>query len=77
MSDGTPWVFALALPIALLIDHFCGEPPPRWHPVVWMGNYLNRAAAHVLPVAPTAPEVRDLKLLALQRLPGGRELLLF
>ena len=68
MSDGTPWVFALALPIALLIDHFCGEPPPRWHPVVWMGNYLNRAAAHVLPAVPTAPEVRDLKTFSLAAL---------
>ena len=65
MSDWTPWVFALALPIALLIDHFCGEPPQRWHPVVWMGNYLNRAAAHVLPAPPTAPETRDFKAFSL------------
>ena len=68
MSDGTPWVFAFALPIALLIDHFCGEPPPRWHPVVWMGNYLNRAAPHVLPARSTAPETRDFKTFSLAAL---------
>jgi adenosylcobinamide-phosphate synthase len=61
MSNWTPFVFAVALPLALLIDHFCGEPPPRWHPVVWMGRYLNRAAPHVLPAPPTSPETRDLK----------------
>ena len=30
----------LALLVALAIDHFLGEPPVRFHPVVWMGNYL-------------------------------------
>lgn len=29
-----------ALWLALAIDHWLGEPPVRWHPVVWMGNYL-------------------------------------
>jgi adenosylcobinamide-phosphate synthase len=29
--------------LALLIDRFCGEPPARVHPVVWMGTYLERA----------------------------------
>ena len=42
-------VFAIALLIAFAIDHFFGEPPARLHPVVWMGNYLNWAAAKVLP----------------------------
>jgi adenosylcobinamide-phosphate synthase len=40
---------AIALLIALAIDHFFGEPPARLHPVVWMGNCLNWAAANVLP----------------------------
>ena len=37
----------LALLVALAIDHFLGEPPVRFHPVVWMGNYLNWAGEHV------------------------------
>ena len=41
--------FAVALLIAFAVDHFFGEPPARLHLVVWMGNYLNWAAAIVLP----------------------------
>ena len=26
--------------LALLLDRMFGEPPARWHPVVWMGAYL-------------------------------------
>ena len=37
----------LALLVALAIDHFLGEPPVRFHPVVWMGNYLAWAGEHV------------------------------
>jgi adenosylcobinamide-phosphate synthase len=29
--------------LALLIDRWWGEPPARFHPVVWMGYYLKRA----------------------------------
>lgn len=29
--------------IALCIDQWIGEPSPRWHPVVWMGRYLQCA----------------------------------
>jgi adenosylcobinamide-phosphate synthase len=29
--------------LALLIDRWCGEPPARIHPVVWMGYYLKHA----------------------------------
>jgi adenosylcobinamide-phosphate synthase len=29
--------------LALLIDRWCGEPPARLHPVVWMGHYLKHA----------------------------------
>ena len=31
--------------LALVIDAWIGEPPPRWHPVVWMGRYLTHAGA--------------------------------
>ena len=52
-------VLAAALAVALLVDHYLGEPPVRWHPVVWMGNYLNWAANRLQPKP--SPEVRDLK----------------
>ena len=64
-------VFGAALLIALLVDHTLGEPPARWHPVVWMGNYLNAAAKRVLPASPvpptspTPPTTRDLKAFTL------------
>ncbi|MFS2056282.1 cobalamin biosynthesis protein, partial [Variovorax sp. CT11-76] len=29
-----------ALWIALAVDLWLGEPPARWHPVVWIGRYL-------------------------------------
>ena len=45
--------------LALLLDHCLGEPAARWHPVVWMGNYLNWAAGRIHP--DPSPEVRDLK----------------
>ena len=61
MNSLTPLAFVAVLPIALTVDHFCGEPAPRWHPVVWMGRYLNRFTPFVLPTTGTAPEIRDLK----------------
>ena len=39
--------FALALPVALVVDRWLGEPPVRLHPVVWMGNYLGACGAWV------------------------------
>ena len=33
-------VFSVALLLALAIDRYLGEPATRWHPVVWVGNYL-------------------------------------
>ena len=43
-TGGAPWlpaaVTAGALLVALAVDHWLGEPPVRWHPVVWMGNFL-------------------------------------
>ena len=61
MLDLSCLIFAAALLISLAIDHYLGEPPVRWHPVVWMGNYLNWAAPHVLPALPLSPDVRDFK----------------
>lgn len=37
----------LSVLLAFLLDHL-GEPPVKFHPVVWMGNYL-RAARRLLP----------------------------
>jgi adenosylcobinamide-phosphate synthase len=54
-------VLAAAVLIALLVDHYLGEPPTRWHPVVWMGNYLNAAAKYVLPMSTVPVDTRDLK----------------
>ncbi|APW46106.1 adenosylcobinamide-phosphate synthase CbiB [Rhodoferax antarcticus] len=45
------WIPAGALVLALLVDHFWGEPPVRLHPVVWMGNYLGWAGRQVQKVA--------------------------
>lgn len=60
------FVFAAALLVALAVDHCLGEPPLRWHPVVWMGNYLNRMAAWVAPAANLNPSnTRDLKAFGL------------
>jgi len=48
----------LAVLVALAIDRWLGEPPTRWHPVVWMGNYLGwlgpRAAPLVGAASPAA-----------------------
>lgn len=69
MTSETALVFAAALPLAMLADHYWGEPPARWHPVVWMGEYLNRVAPYVLPapsILPSpSPEIRDLKTFSL------------
>lgn len=36
-------ISVIALLVALGVDRFLGEPPVRWHPVVWMGHYLGWA----------------------------------
>jgi adenosylcobinamide-phosphate synthase len=33
--------------VALAVDHWLGEPAERWHPVVWMGNFLGWGGRHV------------------------------
>ena len=40
-------VVALAVLVALAVDRWWGEPPVRFHPVVWMGNYLGWVGRHV------------------------------
>ena len=55
----TALVFMGALLIAMAVDRWLGEPTSRWHPVVWMGNYLNWAGGQIRPNP--SPEVRDLK----------------
>jgi adenosylcobinamide-phosphate synthase len=40
-----------ALWLALAIDGWAGEPPARWHPVVWMGHYLAWIGGRIAPAA--------------------------
>lgn len=42
-------IVAAAVLVALLVDFCFGEPPVRWHPVVWMGNYLGWAGRLFAP----------------------------
>lgn len=42
---------APALLLTLTIDWLFGEPPVRWHPVVWMGAYLGWAGQLIAPMA--------------------------
>ncbi len=42
----------MSLLLALCIDWFCGEPPVRFHPVVWMGNYLKWAGQGLTTLSP-------------------------
>ena len=51
--------FGAALLVALIADHYLGEPPTCLHPVVWTGNYLNWASKRLQPKA--LPVVQDLK----------------
>ncbi len=43
----------VAMSIALTVDSFAGEPPERWHPVVWIGSLLIRAG-DALPREPAS-----------------------
>ncbi|PZQ69929.1 MAG: cobalamin biosynthesis protein CobD [Variovorax paradoxus] len=53
-----------ALWLALAIDRWLGEPPARWHPVVWMGAWLGWAGPRIAPVA-AAPQPGAFKPLVL------------
>ncbi len=49
-----PWLaaaLAWAVLVALALDLLWGEPPVRWHPVVWMGNWLGWAGRRAAPLA--------------------------
>lgn len=39
--------------LALAIDRWIGEPPARWHPVVWMGRYLDWVGQRIAPATGT------------------------
>jgi adenosylcobinamide-phosphate synthase len=49
------WLPVVAMATAMVVDRHLGEPPLRWHPVVWMGQALQRCAPWVLPRTPTPP----------------------
>ena len=67
--------FGAALLVALIADHYLGEPPTRLHPVVWIGNYLDWASKRLQPKA--SPVIRDLKSFWLAASFGVREQLWF
>ena len=54
----TAGTMSAALWIALLIDHVLGEPPARWHPVVWIGHYLGWVGRRAAPVGLSAARAR-------------------
>ena len=43
------WWWAAVPVLCLLIDLRLGEPPARWHPVVWIGHYLQWAGERIAP----------------------------
>src|SRR5258707_4596990 len=49
-TDGT--IRALAVVIAFGVDHILGEPPARFHPVVWIGTGLSSPGAPWPEAAP-------------------------
>lgn len=49
----TAGTLSAALWIALLVDHAFGEPPARWHPVVWIGHYLGSVGRRIAPMGPS------------------------
>lgn len=48
-------VLAGAVLVALGLDIAFGEPPMRWHPVVWMGHYLGSVGQRVSRVVGNVP----------------------
>ena len=51
LADTSVWasvgIAAGAILVALAVDRWAGEPPVRFHPVVWIGNYLGWCGAWV------------------------------
>ncbi|MEY4268027.1 MAG: hypothetical protein RIS90_2562 [Pseudomonadota bacterium] len=65
-------ILFLALLLALLVDRWLGEPPVRWHPVVWMGHYLGWAGRQLQrQVRPDGPDYRSFWLGTLAWLGGA------
>lgn len=57
-TDDAALVHAAALVLALAVDRILGEPPARWHPVVWMGRYLAWTGRRVAPPIDASPSRR-------------------
>ena len=51
LIDSPAGIAVAALWLALLLDALFGEPPARWHPVVWMGHYLGWTGGRIAPQA--------------------------
>ena len=66
-AGGWLWLCVLlgAVLAALVVDALWGEPPTRWHPVVWMGRALDAAGQRIAPAAPTGRDLRSFWLAAL------------
>ena len=66
-AGGWLWLCVLlgAVLTALVVDALWGEPPTRWHPVVWMGRALDAAGQRIAPAAPTGRDLRSFWLAAL------------
>jgi adenosylcobinamide-phosphate synthase len=47
------WTLVIGLLCAFAIDRWLGEPPARWHPVVWMGKYLGWIGSGIAPREPS------------------------
>lgn len=47
---------ASAILVALLIDRYLGEPPARFHPVVWIGRALGAVGSWVAPGVAREPD---------------------
>ncbi|MCL6646657.1 MAG: adenosylcobinamide-phosphate synthase CbiB, partial [Dehalococcoidia bacterium] len=54
MQSSAPAEQAAVLALALAIDLAWGEPPPAWHPVVWVGRLISRLEAHAPRTGPVA-----------------------
>ena len=55
----------LAVPVALLVDRWWGEPRVRLHPVVWMGSTLAWAGTWLQRYSQQQPNQRDFKAFVL------------
>ena len=50
------WIYAITIPVmALAIDLLVGEPPNRFHPVVWMGKLVGFLDGKVRREEPRRP----------------------